>query len=55
MHDFLWSLPIWGFFLGALGTICTMEGSIRTAVICLAVCVASFAWIKTHGDVYGID
>ena len=55
MHDFLWSVPVWGFFIGLLGTICTMEGSIRTAVICIGICAASAAWLFSHKEIYGID
>ena len=55
MHDFIKSLPCFGFFIGFFGTIFTMDGSLKTAFVFLAVMAVSACILLTHKEAYGID
>ena len=54
MHDFLRSLPCAGALGGVFGAILTVDGSIRTAAICLAIAAASVVYMHIDGR-YGVD
>lgn len=54
MHDFLRCIPVAGTFFGVFGAILTVDGSIRTAAICLAIAAASVVYMHIDGR-YGVD